>query len=97
MIWPLLLMWLAHLGDIVSTYVGLGRGCQELNPAFKVAGFVGLVGLKLVFCIAITLIVHYTYYRRAKVKEAWVQVGTATLIGAGAVVWNVFQIPYCWH
>lgn len=88
-------MWLAHFGDIVSTYVGLAHGCHEMNPFFQVAGFPGLVGLKVVFCVCISGIVWYTYYQRKEVTAAWIQVGIAIVIGASAVVWNLLQIPQC--
>lgn len=95
MIWPLVAMWLAHFGDIVSTYVGLAHGCHEMNPFFQVAGFPGLVGLKILFCLGISSIVCYTYYQRKETIAAWLQVSLAIFIGVSAVLWNLTQIPYC--
>lgn len=95
MIWPLVAMWLAHFGDIVSTYVGLAHGCHEMNPAYYFVGFPGLVGLKFVFCVLISRIIRHTYYQRKEVRSAWIQVSIAITLGFGAVIWNALQIPYC--
>lgn len=81
------LMWLGHLGDMISTHRALQAGCTELNPLYPLIGFWGLVAVKVVGIGWITRIA----WRQWWTFPLWMGI----VFGWGLAAWNTFALQYC--
>lgn len=88
-----LLMWLAQTGDLLTTFLALGRGCEELNPVMASLSWPGMVSLKTGAVLLVTVLIwrHHKVSPHTAKALLWWGIGA----GAGLAVWNLFQLPYC--
>lgn len=83
----ILLMVLAHVGDMVTTAHALHLGCGEINPLFEYIGYYGLCGVKAVGITGIAVLAVYQNRRDL------LYLGISA--GAFLTVWNTMMFPFC--
>ena len=88
-----LLLWLSHAGDMLTTFVALDRGCVEFNPVMASLSWGGMVAFKAGCILFVTGLILRYLYTSPRVAHALLWLGI--LAGTGAAVWNIYQLPLC--
>ena len=77
-----------HIGDLVSTEVGLSRGARELNPLMQTTG--ARIAVKALMITAVAE-VDYRLSKRKSHKALWVLRGVGLAATSAAIVHNLNQ------
>ena len=87
------LMWLAQIGDMLTTFLALDRGCEELNPLMASLSWPGMASLKIGAVLLVTVLIwrHHKVSPQTAKMLLWLGI----CAGAGLAVWNLFQLRYC--
>lgn len=91
----LISLFLTQVADLVTTHIGLSRGCMELNPLYwgvssNILAMYGAKGASILIIATVAWKGQKVYPRQAKLV-AW----TGIITGVGATAWNLYQIPQC--
>ncbi len=77
-----------YFGDIITTFLILENGGQELNRYMAAIGFSGFVIFKIILLLIICLIIYYLD-RFKFYKESGIKIGMVLMSGLLATLFNV--------
>ena len=89
----ILLLWASHVGDMLTTFVALDRGCIEANPIMAAFSRDGMLTLKTGCMLLVSWLVWHRWQTSPRTAHLLLWLGI--LAGAGAAVWNLHQLPLC--
>ena len=88
-----LLLWLAQTGDMLTTVAALDRGCVEIGPIMALLSRQGMIAVKVGVVLLVTI--WALRERQQSPRMASLMLWLGILAGAGAAIWNWYQLPLC--